>query len=289
MPMLKFNGNYIKRISFYGGIIGFVAYLLISLGLWVVETNKDGEKIINDTKMQLAPFVEWHNNQYLDELTQYNHLTLEQLSKLDISLTIQQNLQDIKAIIENIKILSSFILPYGDEYGIAKELEKANRAMTSKMYIITALLERIQALTHNAHYIVNNPQLYQSFLDFKHFLENHIQDNFLDSDKPKKSSLQRMGYYYFPIISCYSVFTTLLLGDISQNPCGVDTDIVKAALSQYDFNQKSIQASFVLLDSFSKDNTLSDSEKKAILEYEKTLKKLIQISNKYKLNFKECK
>ena len=286
--MLKFNGNYIKRVSFYGGIIGFVVYLLISFGLWIKEINRDGEKIINDTKAQLAPFVEWYNNQYLDELTQYNHLTLEQLSKLDISLTIQQNLQDIKAIIEKTEILSSFILPYGDEYGIAKELEKANRAMTSKMYVITALLERIQALTHNAHYIVNNPQLYQSFLNFKHFLENHIQDNFLDSDKPKKSSFQRIGYYYFPIISCYSAFTTLLLGDISQNLCEVDTDIVKAALSQYDFNQKSIQASFVLLNSFKNGNTLSVSEKKAVLEYEKALKRLIQINSKYKLNFKEC-
>ena len=128
----KFNGNYIKRISYYVGIIAFIAYLIIALVMWIMDINKEVDNIVNNAKAELAPLIQWYEKDSTKELESIQNLTQESLNALNINATIHQNLQDIQKVIDNTEILSNFILPYDDENGARKTFVKGMRAVIFK-------------------------------------------------------------------------------------------------------------------------------------------------------------
>ncbi len=80
----KFNGNYIKRISYYVGIIAFVAYLIIALVMWIMDINKEVDNIVNNAKAELAPLIQWYEKDSARELESIQNLTQESLNALNI-------------------------------------------------------------------------------------------------------------------------------------------------------------------------------------------------------------
>ncbi|AAP77000.1 hypothetical protein [Helicobacter hepaticus] len=247
----KFNGNYIKRISYYVGIIAFVAYLIIALVMWIMDINKEVDNIVNNAKAELAPLIQWYEKDSARELERYRNITYEELNKIDVDSLIEQTLQDIKTIISNIEILTNFTLSYGDENG-AKEFSYAGaRTIGAKLQIILFLLDRERTFNpDNTYYILNNKHRTQSFLDFQHFLELQIKNNFLDSNKREKASLNRIIAYYNPIhIYYFSLAIFLISTDIEENTCDIDETIIRNVFSQYEFLKKNTS---LLLDIFDK-------------------------------------
>lgn len=247
----KFNGNYIKRISYYVGIIAFVAYLVISLVIWIVDINKEVDNIVNNAKAELAPLIQWYEKDSARELEQYRNITYEELNKIDVDSLIEQTLQDIKTIISNIEILTNFTLSYGDENG-AKEFSYAGaRTIGAKIDIILFLLDRERTFNpNNTYYILNNKHRTQSFLDFQHFLESQIKNNFLDSNRREKASIHRIIAYYNQIhLYYFGPAISLILVDIEKNTCDLDESIMRNIFSQYEFLQKNTR---LLLDIFDK-------------------------------------
>lgn len=289
----KFNGNYIKRISYYVGIIAFVAYLIIALVMWIMDINKEVDNIVNNAKAELAPLIQWYEKDSARELERYRNITYEELNKIDVDSLIEQTLQDIKTIISNIEILTNFTLSYGDENG-AKEFSYAGaRTIGAKLQIILFLLDRERTFNpDNTYYILNNKHRTQSFLDFQYFLETQIKNNFLDSNKREKASLNRIIAYYNPIhIYYFSPAIFLILADIEENTCDIDETIIRSVFSQYEFLQKNTS---LLLDIFDKKDPepLSLEQK---LSIKNELNKFMESVNKEEAtiatiqsNLKEC-
>lgn len=166
----KFNGNYIKRISYYVGIIAFVAYLIIALVMWIIDINKEVDNIVNNAKAELAPLIQWYEKDSARELESIQNLTQESLNALNINSIIHQNLQDIQKAITNIEILSNFILPYDDENGALNTIIKGMRAVVSKTYIVSDLFGKKRDFNPNQTYFIlhdkERTQDYQNFFGF---------------------------------------------------------------------------------------------------------------------------
>lgn len=43
----KFKGNYIKRVSFYAGIVSFIVYFVVGLIMWIVDFNKEADNLLS--------------------------------------------------------------------------------------------------------------------------------------------------------------------------------------------------------------------------------------------------
>lgn len=207
----KFNGNYIKRISFYVGIIAFIAYLVISLVMWIMDINKEVDNIVNNAKAELAPFIEWYEKDSARELESIQNLTQESLNALNINATIHQNLQDIQKAIDNTEILSNFILPYDDENGALQTIVDVGRMIKTKLFIIADLLSKERDFNPNQTYFIlhdkERTQDYQNFLDF---LESRISNDFSNPKKLEKASLDKLEfimlewlYFIMPLILCF--------------------------------------------------------------------------------------
>ncbi len=227
----KFNGNYIKRISYYVGIIAFVAYLIIALVMWIMDINKEVDNIVNNAKAELAPLIQWYEKDSARELESIQNLTQESLNALNINSIIHQNLQDIQKAITNIEILSNFILPYDDENGALNTIIKGMRAVVSKTYIILHDKERTQD--------------YQNFLDF---LESRINNDFSNSKKLEKASLDKIGIYYFAITALLEIPNYLILSDIEKNTCDVSQQEIQRVIQRYELIKMNFDTISKLLD-----------------------------------------
>ncbi len=77
-----------------------------------------------------------------------------------------------------------------------------------------------------------------------------IKNNFLDSNKREKASLNRIIAYYNPIhIYYFSLAIFLISTDIEENTCDIDETIIRNVFSQYEFLKKNTS---LLLDIFDK-------------------------------------
>lgn len=229
----KFNGNYIKRISYYVGIIAFVAYLIIALVMWIIDINKEVDNIVNNAKAELAPLIQWYEKDSARELESIQNLTQESLNALNINSIIHQNLQDIQKAITNIEILSNFILPYDDENGALNTIIKGMRAVVSKTYIVSDLFGK------------ERTQDYQNFLDF---LESRINNDFSNSKKLEKASLDKIGIYYFAITALLEIPNYLILSDIEKNTCDVSQQEIQRVIQRYELIKMNFDTISKLLD-----------------------------------------
>lgn len=258
--MKNFQGNYIKRISFYAGLIAFFVALGFSIFTYFRDTLKEGESLIENAKSSLTPYIKWYQEDSSKELERYRNLSKAEFEKLDVDLIIEKNLQDIKNIFEDVDILTRFILPY-EENGTKKTSLDGTRVISKKMYIISALFEKQRFFdSKNTYFILNNPRRYQFFLDFQNSLETQIKKYFSDKKNLKKTSLDRIKIYYFSLILCnYALTFVPILGDIQENICQINKSIIQKAFSQYHFIQDNAK---LLLDTFEeKENSLSKAQK----------------------------
>lgn len=289
----KFNGNYIKRISYYVGIIAFIAYLVISLVMWIMDINKEVDNIVNNAKAELAPFIEWHEKDSTKELESIQNLTQESLNALNINATIHQNLQDIQKVIDNTEILSNFILPYDDENGARKTFVKGMRAVIFKTYIILDLLGKERDFNPNQTYFIlhdkHRTQDYQNFLDF---LESRINNDFSNSKKLEKASLDKLGIYYAGMAIFYNAFNSLLLSDIESNTCDVNRQDIQRAMQRFNTSKSHFKTISVLLD---KQMLQSEKQEKAKAykneaeTIQGNLQKDEKVISTIKSNLKACK
>ncbi|QOQ91282.1 hypothetical protein HW260_02770 [Helicobacter cinaedi] len=287
----KFNGNYIKRISFYVGIIAFVAYLIIALVMWIMDINKEADNIVNNAKAELAPLIQWYEKDSARELESIQNLTQENLNALNINSIIHQNLQDIQKVIDNTEILSNFILPYDDENGARKTFVKGMRAVIFKTYIVLDLLGKERDFNPNQTYFIlhdkERTQDYQNFLDF---LESRINNDFSNSKKLEKASLDKLGVYYAGMATLYNAFNSLLLSDIESNTCDVNRQDIQRAMQRFNTSKSHFKTISVQLD---KHITQSNEEKAKDYknEVEKTqenLQKDEKVISTIQSNLKEC-
>lgn len=287
----KFNGNYIKRISYYVGIIAFVAYLIIALVMWIMDINKEADNIVNNAKAELAPLIQWYEKDSARELESIQNLTQENLNALNINSIIHQNLQDIQKVIDNTEILSNFILPYDDENGARKTFVKGMRAVIFKTYIVLDLLGKERDFNPNQTYFIlhdkERTQDYQNFLDF---LESRINNDFSNSKKLEKASLDKLGVYYAGMATLYNAFNSLLLSDIESNTCDVNRQDIQRAMQRFNTSKSHFKTISVQLD---KHITQSNEEKAKDYknEVEKTqenLQKDEKVISTIQSNLKEC-
>ncbi|WP_243554881.1 hypothetical protein [Helicobacter cinaedi] len=286
----KFNGNYIKRISFYVGIIAFIAYLVISLVMWIMDINKEVDNIVNNAKAELAPFIEWYEKDSARELESIQNLTQENLNALNINSIIHQNLQDIQKVIDNTEILSNFILPYDDENGARKTFVKGMRAVIFKTYIVLDLLGKERDFNPNQTYFIlhdkERTQDYQNFLDF---LESRINNDFSNSKKLEKASLDKLGVYYAGMATLYNAFNSLLLSDIESNTCDVNRQDIQRAMQRFNTSKSHFKTISAQLDKYT---AKSDKAKGFKVEVEKVIQKNSQdekVISTIQSNLKVCK
>lgn len=274
--MKKFQGNYIKRISFYAGLIAFFVALGFSIFTYFRDTLKEGESLIENAKSSLAPYIKWYQEDSSKELEKYRNLSKAEFEKLDVDLIIEKNLQDIKNIFEDVDILTRFVSSNGeyDEYGIEKVVTDSIRSAQKKFQITTIMLEKeINFDPQSTSYIINNSKRYQSILVFQDFLKTQIQKDILDTESLKRASFFRLRTYIVFISFYYSVYTPILLLDIQNNTCKIDKSIIQNTFQQYQLAQK-LQK--ILLEAF--DNKSADFFSK---------KERQQITAQYKLNLDE--
>ena len=287
----KFNGNYIKRISFYVGIIAFIAYLIIALVMWIMDINKEVDNIVNNAKAELAPFIEWYEKDSARELESIQNLTQESLNALNINATIHQNLQDIQKAIDNTEILSNFILPYDDENGARKTFVKGMRAVIFKTYIVLDLLGKERDFNPNqTYFILHDKERTQDYQNFLNFLESRINNDFSNSKKLEKASLDKLGVYYAGMATLYNAFNSLLLSDIESNTCDVNRQDIQRAMQRFNTSKSHFKTISAQLD---KHITQSNEEKAKDYknEVEKTqenLQKDEKVISTIQSNLKEC-
>lgn len=289
----KFNGNYIKRISYYVGIIAFIAYLVISLVMWIMDINKEVDNIVNNAKAELAPLIQWYEKDSARELERYRNITYEELNKIDVDSLIEQTLQDIKTIISNIEILTNFTLSYGDENG-AKEFSYAGaRTIGAKLQIILFLLDRERTFNpDNTYYILNNKHRTQDYQNFLDFLESRINNDFLNPEKLEKASLDKLGIYYAGMAIFYNAFNSLLLSDIESNTCDVNRQDIQRAMQRFNTSKSHFKTISVLLD---KQMHQSEKQEKAkaykneVETIQGNLQKDEKVISTIKSNLKACK
>lgn len=289
----KFNGNYIKRISYYVGIIAFIAYLIIALVMWIMDINKEVDNIVNNAKAELAPFIEWYEKDSTKELESIQNLTQESLNALNINATIHQNLQDIQKVIDNTEILSNFILPYDDENGARKTFVKGMRAVIFKTYIILDLLGKERDFNPNQTYFIlhdkERTQDYQNFLDF---LESRINNDFSNSKKLEKASLDKIGIYYFAITTLLEIPNYLILSDIEKNTCDVSQQEIQRVIQRYELIKMNFDTISKLLDKQMLQSEKQEKAKDYKNEVEKTqenLQKDEKVISTIQSNLKACK
>lgn len=285
----KFNGNYIKRISYYVGIIAFIVYLVVSLVIWLIDINKEVDNIVNNAKAELAPLIQWYEKDSAKELESISNLTKDSLNTLNINAIIHQNLQDIQKAITNVEIISYFILPY-DENGVRDTIVKAMRAVIFKTHIVVDLLGKERDFNPNQHYFIlhdkERTKDYQNFLDF---LESHINNDFLNPEKLEKASLDKLGIYYAGMATFYNAFNSLLLSDIKNNTCDVNRQDIQRAMQSFNTSKSHFKTISVQLDKYT---TQSDKAKAYKNEVEKTqwnLQKDEKNISTIQSNLKECK
>lgn len=288
----KFSGNYIKRISYYVGIIAFVAYLVITLIMWLIDTSKEADNIASKAKANLSPFIEWYKKDSTKERETIENLSKEEFDKLDINSMIHQNLQDIKTIIDNVEVLSRFILPYGDENGARRfSYDGARAALMGKTKVIVSLLWKEMALNpKNPGYIILDKERYKDFQDFLAFLKSHIDS--MDSIRLEKASLDRAITNDMHIYGYSVAIIGLLLGDIEEHTCDIDKNIIENIISQYRYIQKNAK---IFADYFDKKVASSDWDEESKKELEinnvefKTMLNKELVIDAIKANLKECK
>lgn len=294
--MKNFQGNYIKRISFYAGLIAFFVALGFSIFTYFRDTLKEGESLIENAKSSLAPYIKWYQEDSSKELERYRNLSKAEFEKLDVDLIIEKNLQDIKNIFEDVDILTRFDF-LDDEDKLKQVAYLSVNAMSMKMYLFSALLDKEREFNPtDTYFILNNSKRYQNFLSFQNFLKNKIEKNFLHSTDRQKNSLERMGYYYFMMNTYYFSILTLILEDIQVNTCKVDKTIVQNSLSQYRFIQESTKALFETLDKKINHFSTNDEKKEVLQGYKKFYQDFITSINKeqstiqaIQSNLKKCK
>lgn len=294
--MKNFQGNYIKRISFYAGLIAFFVALGFSIFTYFRDTLKEGESLIENAKSSLAPYIKWYQEDSSKELERYRNLSKAEFEKLDVDLIIEKNLQDIKNIFEDVDILTRFDF-LDDEDKLKQVAYLSVNAMSMKMYLFSALLDKEREFNPtDTYFILNNSKRYQNFLSFQNFLKNKIEKNFLHSTDRQKNSLERMGYYHFMMNTYYFSILTLILEDIQVNTCKVDKTIVQNSLSQYRFIQESTKALFETLDKKINNFSTNDEKKEVLQGYKKFYQDFITSINKeqstiqaIQSNLKKCK
>lgn len=53
----KFKGNYIKRVSFYAGIVSFIVYFVVGLIMWIVDFNKEADNLLSSQSRAFFIYV----------------------------------------------------------------------------------------------------------------------------------------------------------------------------------------------------------------------------------------
>lgn len=66
----KFKGNYIKRVSFYAGIVSFIVYFVVNLIMWIVDFNKEADNLLFQAKAELSLFISF--KKFLKQLIHIN-------------------------------------------------------------------------------------------------------------------------------------------------------------------------------------------------------------------------
>ncbi len=72
----------ISKECLYVGIIAFIAYLAMSLIMWIIDVNKEADNIVNNAKAELAPLIQWYEKDSTNELESIENLTKESLNVL---------------------------------------------------------------------------------------------------------------------------------------------------------------------------------------------------------------
>ena len=65
----KFKGNYIKRVSFYAGIVSFIVYFVVGL-IMCVDFNKEADNLLSQAKAELSLFISF--KKFLKQLIHIN-------------------------------------------------------------------------------------------------------------------------------------------------------------------------------------------------------------------------
>lgn len=274
-----FQKNYIKRISFYAGLIAFFVALGFSIFSYFRDSLKESEGLIENAKSSLAPYIKWYQEDSGKELERYKNLSKTEFEKLDVDLIIEKNLQDIEVIVENVDVLTRFV--FLDEEKLKQVAYLSVKTMSIKMYLFSALLDKERKLNPtNTYFILNSPKRYQIFIDFQSFLKNRIMKGFLNPTNRQNNSLERMGYYYSIMNTYYFSILTLILGDIQVNTCKIDKAIIQNSLSQYHFIQESTKTLFETLDEKINNFSVNDEKKEVLLGYKKFYQDFIDSINK---------
>ncbi len=156
-------------------------------------------------------------------------------------------------------------MPYDDE-NRAREFSYAGaKAIRGKFNMILSLFDRERMLNpNNTYFILHDKQRNKIFFDFQYFLESHINNNFLDSHKQEKSSLDRLITYYLPIHGYFTPAIILILADIEKNTCYVDKNIIDNVFSQYKYIQKNTQLLSKIFDKKVATSNLSEGKNKEL-------------------------
>lgn len=190
--MKNFQGNYIKRISFYAGLIAFFVALGFSIFTYFRDTLKEGESLIENAKSSLAPYIKWYQEDSSKELERYRNLSKAEFEKLDVDLIIEKNLQDIKNIFEDVDILTRF--DFLDENELGEISIQGMKSANYKLRVLSFFLEKERQYNpKNTYFILNNSKRYQEVLEIQAFLKSKIEKEFLDKKNKCKISLHRIA------------------------------------------------------------------------------------------------
>ncbi|TLD83297.1 hypothetical protein LS70_006015 [Helicobacter sp. MIT 11-5569] len=262
----KLNSNTTKRISFYTAIIVFIAYLIITNTMRIID-NKKADNLINNAKAELAPLSQWYKEDSTKELESIQNLTKESFDALNVNALIYQNLQDIKKMIDNAGILKDFIFSYsnGDENGAWEIFANAIKAVEVKDYIIIDLLDKERALYPNqTYYILHDKERVKYLDDFQSFLETYIANNVPDFSKQEKASLHEVAFYYAVNANYYSLGLFHTLADIEEHTCDIDRVVVRKTLSRYELLQRTIKSYLSIFNKKIATSSFNEEQKKIL-------------------------
>lgn len=292
--MKNFQGNYIKRISFYAGLIAFFVALGFSIFTYFRNTLKEGESLIENAQSSLAPYIKWYQEDSSKELERYRNLSKAEFEKLDVDLIIEKNLQDIKNIFEDVDILTRF--DFLDENELGEISIQGMKSANYKLRVLSFFLEKERQYNpKNTYFILNNSKRYQEVLEIQAFLKSKIEKEFLDKENKCKISLHRIAYL-FQNINIFMLINSLILSDIENHTCQINSSIIQNTLAKYHFIQESTKVLFNALDNKISKYATNDKQKEKAMQTKEFLITYWQSANKgqstiqaIQSNLKKCK
>lgn len=231
-----------KKRLLLGLIAGFITFVVLYILLPPIELKIEfyNTDDLEQAKNKLSSLIEWSETNASKELDFAKNLSKENYNQQRVTKEIIKNLKDIKTIIENIGILSSYIPLYGNELdAFIRKIIK--NPQNQKMQIILHLLYNERNITHQKSYFLFDKERFEALEDFLTFTSDRLKEDFLNKDYEYRDWNKVGSYYYSGLNTLLRVSLVFYVGDFNTNICSFNETKLQNLIQNVKIAEQSLE------------------------------------------------